>query len=643
MASLNANQARAVDWGTGPLLVLAGPGSGKTLVLTRRMARIISDSAEKSFCILGLTFTNKAAVEMRRRMGELAADPARRVNLTTYHSFSASILRQHGHLLGIRPDFEILTQDAERMAVLDAAIAKAASIRYSSRRLLPLITRLTDQNVAADGAAEFLREEMPQDAQYVGDVYRHYRRLMIENGELDYGCMVAEAIRLLTDTPAARLVRIIYPYVCVDEFQDTSQAEYQLLCRLVNPSTRNLFVVADGDQTIFEWNGADPRRLWQLQRQFDMTVLDLPENYRCPPKVVDMANMLITNNPEHCGAVGVASKPEEAGDTVRVMNFETAEEEAGWIAKDIAGRPADERGRCAVLSRNRWVLESVVSALKEHGISGHLHVRKSEFVDNRMVWLHSTLRLANSRQDGEQLRRVCRSFYVLEGINLAAADIASEAMMTDGDYLRAWTRAALRERLDPLARSFLEESMQGLSHRLNHEEFARDCFEWFERRQKSNPEPDYETEYIIEKDVWDGLTAEIADDIVHKQTSLSALLQHIDLHSKEPPVPKGAVQCYTIFASKGMEFDHTYLIRLVEGDLPDRRAVSKGNTSRELCEERRVCFVAVTRTQKTLTLTYPRHVSGSAREPSRFLAEMGADQYLVELPAAVNEKATVSS
>lgn len=642
MVPLNTNQAKAVNWDTGPLLVLAGPGSGKTHVLTQRMARIIRDSAGKSFRILGLTFTNKAAAEMRRRMGELVADPAGRIKLTTYHSFSATILRQHGRLLGIRPDFEILTQDAERITVLDAAIAEAGGT-YDSRRLLPLITRLTSQNVAADGATEYLRDEMPQDAQYVGDIYGHYRRLMIQNGELDYGCMVAEAIRLLTDTPAVRLVRIIYPHVCVDEFQDTSEAEYQLLCCLVNPRTRNLVVVADGDQAIYEWNGADPRRLWQLQRRFDMDVLELPENYRCPPKVVDMANTLIMNNPERRGAAAVASKPEETGNTVRVINFETAEEEAGWIAKDIAGRPADERDKCAVLSRNRWVLESVVSALNEHNIAGHLHVRKSEFANNRMVWLHSILRLANSRQDGEQLRRVCRSFHVLEGINLVAADIASEAMMTDGDYLRAWTRAALRKHPDPLARSFLEESMPGLSYRLNHEEFIQGCFGWFERRQRFKPESDYEAEYLIEKGVWDGLTREIADDIMQKRTSLSVLLQHIDLHSKEPPAPKGAVQCYTIFASKGMEFDHTYLIRLVDGDLPDRRAVSKGGTSRELCEERRVCFVAITRTQKTLTLTYPRHVSGNARKPSRFLAEMGADQYLVELPAAVNEKVTISS
>lgn len=633
MSLLNANQIRAVNWGNGPLMVLAGPGSGKTRVLTSRIARIISKSAGESFHILGLTFTNKAAAEMRRRVRELVPDADRRVNLTTYHSFSVAILRQHGHLLGIRPDFLILSQEAERRAVLDEAIARTETggAKYDSRRLLPLVTRLTAQNVAADRATEFL-QDMPGNAQHISEIYGHYRRLMIENGELDYGGMVAEALRLLEHTAVARMIRGIYPYVCVDEFQDTSMAEYQLLCSVVDPDTKNLFVVADDDQTIYEWSGADPKRLKHLRQRFDMTVMELPENYRCPPKVVEMANGLIANNPRFDRTDSVAGKAEEADHIIRAMKFDTTEEEAEWVAKDIAGRPASERGRCAVLSRNWWALEQIVAALETHGVHGHLHVRKNEFANDRMVWLHSILRLANSRQDYNQLLLACRSFYDLEGINLVAANIASEAMIRDGDYLRAWTRAALRESLDPAARSFLEGAVSGLTDRLDFWGFVRGCFEWLERRQESSPAPDYETEYRIEKAVWDGLVTEATVDVARERMTLSALLQQIDLHSKEPPAPKGAVPCYTIFTSKGLEFDHTYLIRLVEGELPDWRASNKGSESREVCEERRICFVAVTRTQKSLTLTWPLSISGRSRKPSRFLAEMGAEQNMTEPP-----------
>ena len=626
MSSLNANQFRAVNWGAGPLLVLAGPGSGKTDVLTHRIARLIEESAEESFHILGLTFTNKAATEMRRRVNALVPNADERVNLTTYHSFSAAILRQHGHHLGIRPDFAILSQEAERMAVLDKAVEGAGLAHadgYDSKRLLPLVTRLTARNVPADAAAESLLRELPDSARQIGEIYGRYRRLMIENNELDFGGLVAEALRLLTETAAGKLVRRIYPYVCVDEFQDTSLAEYQILCRIVDPATKNLFVVADDDQIIYEWNGASPGRLKELQKHFGMAVLNLPENYRCPADVVKMANSLIANNPSHHKAESVASKPVGQDQVVRVMAFNTTKEEADWIAKDIAELPVDLRRKCAVLGRTRKALEQVVAALKEQGMHGHLYVRKDEFANDRMVWLHSVIRLADSRQDGEQLRRVCESFYALEGADLITADIVSEAMIGGGDYLRAWLRAVLREELDTATRSFLESSMPRLADRLDVWGFIQNCFVWFKQRQKADPAPDYETEYSEEKGVWDTLVAEATEEIGREQMTLSALLQQIDLRSKEPPAPEGSIPCYTIFASKGMGFDHVYLIRLAEDELPSWWAVKEGDESREMQEERRVCFVAVTRTKKSLTLTYPLNISGYQKKPSRFLAEMG--------------------
>lgn len=628
-SSLNENQLRAVNWGEGPILVLAGPGSGKTNVLTHRIARLVEESAEDSFRILGLTFTNKAAVEMRKRVKNLVPNVDERVNLTTFHSFSATLLRQHGHHLGIGPDFAILSQDTERMAVLDKAVERAGlaySEDYTSSRLLPLITRLTDRNIQIDTATEYLQNEFLDKASQIGAIYGHYRQLMIENNELDFGGLITEALKLLTTTAAGRLIRRIYPYVCVDEFQDTGFAQYQILCNIVDPSTKNLFVVADGDQIIYEWNGASPERLQLLREYFGMTVLELPENYRCPSDVVTMANTLISNNSNRSKTKSIAGKPDEPNPVVRVGAFDTAEDEAGWVAKDIAGRSADVRGKCAVLARTRVALEQVVSALKTHGLHGHLYVRKDEFTSGRMAWLHSMLRLANSRQDGEQLRRVCKSFNTLEGVNLVAADIVTEATVNDRDYLRAWMRAALRDQLGSLTSSFLESSVPKLSDSLDAQGFISDCFKWFERRQEADPEPDNDIEYKEEKDVWNTLITEATVEMGSERITLSALLQYINLRSKESPAPAGAIPCYTIYASKGMGFDHVYLIRLAEDELPNWRAVKKGNKSREMQEERRVCFVAITRTQKSLTLTYPRSVLGYEKKPSRFLTEMGIGQ-----------------
>ena len=230
-----------------------------------------------------------------------------------------------------------------------------------------------------------------------------------------------------------------------------------------------------------------------------------------------------------------------------------------------------------------------------------------------MMWLHSVLRLADSRHDMEQLDAVCRLFGALEGANVVAANVFAEAIVTDVDCLRAWTRAVLRERLSPATRSLLEESMPGLCDRLDYEGFVRGCFEWFERRQESNPKY---AEYLAEKGIWDDMAT--AD--MHGRT-LGALLRHIDRCFGESPMREGAVLCRTISDSKGMAFDHVYLIGLTEGELPDAKAIRKGDAN----GERRVCFAAMTRTRKTLTLTCPRHTSGSAREPSRFLAGIGSD------------------
>ena len=614
---LNPNQAKAVNWNNGPLLVLAGPGSGKTSVLAHRVGRIVRETAGESFHILGLTSTSRAAAEMRKRIKELVPNSAGRVNLTTYHSFSAAMLRQHGHLLGISPDFVVLSQEVDRLDILNEAIDEVGVHKYDSRQLLPLITRLTDQNVTADKAAECLRGIVDEGASQIGMIYGCYRRLMIKHNALDYGGMVAETLNLLANPAMRELIRDIYHYVCADEFQDTSMAEYDLLRSVVNPHTKNLFVVAGYNQTIYEWNGADPRRLEQIRRYFDMDVMSLPKNHRCPPSVVEMSNRLITNNHGRMPLVGGGGGMPYAA--VRVMEFATAEEEAAWVAQDIEARSVSERAECTILARNRRSLERVVGALKARDIPVHLHTTKSAFANERMVWMHSALKLANARQDSRQLRLMCRSFNSLENTSLIDADIASVAMLSDGDYLRAWMHAVLREDLEPATRSLLERAVHNLVDRLDFQDFIKDCLEWFECRQKSVPAPDYD-EYRAEMDAWSGLAGDAALGL---DQTLISLLQQIDLHTKERLAPQGAVHCHTVFASGDMAFGHTYLIRMTEDELPDWRAVKQGNESNAMATERRVCLAAITRTQKTLTLTYPLEIAGNCRDPSRFLAEMG--------------------
>ena len=632
LSRLNDNQLKAVNWNNGPLLVFAGPGSGKTRVLTFRIARLLGDTPSKYFKILGLTFTNKAAAEMRERITALVPDANARTLLTTFHSFAADLLRQHGHHVGLRPDFTILAQDTDRHSLLDEAIDRANAERtgQTSENLLPLISSLIENDIAPDKAPDILENASSREPQVLASVYRHYRTLMIERNTLDFVGLIAEALSLLKSRRGVcKQIQRIYPYVCVDEFQDTSLSQYKILRHLVNPETQNLFVVADDDQIIYQWNGASPERLWELQRDFGMKLLQLPENYRCPATVVELANNLIVNNFGRSDEKVALIAHKEMSDTsvVRVQRFEQFHDEADWVAKNIAGRLPEDRAKCVILARTKKLLEQVLDALDAHGIPGYLARRKNEFESASLQWLHAILRLANSRSSREHLRKVCKAFYALEGINLNVRDIISRASTEDGDYLRSWALKILDQpELSQESRGFIEASLvPNLLDRLDFWRFQNAVFSsWLDILPDTVPDAEgVFDEYEEEKKTWHRLINEISTQYGKQEVTLHLLLQELDLRSKSPMPPPSAVPCFTIHASKGMEFDHVYLIGMVEDQLPSWAAIKKGVCSHEMQEERRNCFVAITRVQETLTLTYSDWVHGWEKKPSRFLYEMG--------------------
>ena len=623
LAPLTASQQEAVDCDDMAVLVLAGPGSGKTHILTRRIVRIIEETAEKSFNILGLTFTNKAAIEMQERVASMVPDAGRRIHLTTFHGFAAGILRQHGSHVGIRPSFTILTQQAERLMVLKEAAERAGAPAHSATEsMLSLVTRLIEQDVRPECAAEFLQDRHVGNAERVGSVYKNYRRLLVENNELDYGSLVAEALELLRSVPAVQnLINVVYPHVCVDEFQDTNLAQYLFLRGIVNTSTTHLFAVADDDQIIYQWNGADPKWLMSLRKDFGCRVLELPVSYRCPPEIVKIANSLIAHNASHdAGRAALVSHKQGGTVSARVLDSET--EESDWIAGDI-DRQSPERWRgCAVLARNRAVLKSIAAGLERRGVPCHLPVRKDEFVSEPMAWLHAMLRLANVRQSRDQLTRLCTLFFHLCGTRTVADDVIYDSLADDGHHLRAWLRVALRQQLGDQTRSFLEGAVPCLVDRLDFRTFVRMSLEWFAQLPASVTDTE---EYRDEKDAWHQLVMHTDNRLGRDQVTLAALLQEIDLQPKTTPVRQDSIPCYTVHASKGLEFDHVYLAGLVEGEMPDRRAMAKGDGSAQMQEERRICFVAITRARQRLTLTRARRMYGQQRAPSRFLMEMGLD------------------
>jgi len=634
LSTLNENQRQAVEWEEGPLLVLAGPGSGKTRVLTYRIARLLENSPGKHFKILGLSLTNKATGDMRTCIKGLVSNTRERILLTTFHSFCADILRQHGHHIGLRPDFTILSQEADREAVLHEAILLAikekGQIEATPQRFMPFFNYLLEHCVAIEEVESLLVKNNVEveKAQILATIYRNYRFCLKETNNLDFTSLIIEALELLINKPAIKkLIQRIYTHICVDEFQDTNLAQYQLIKQLVRSDSPNLFIVADNDQTLYPWNGASPERLQELRHDFEIKELQLPENYRCPVKVIEIANRLIVNNlsrsqnkPELLSA-----KAHSGNVSLRIKHFSTYHEEIDWVAKDMALRPTSERIESVVLARSRKLLDGVVQALQNNGLNGYVPIRKDEFQSAPMQWLHAILRLANSRQDRKQLWRICKAFYRLEGIKLNVEEIISNAAITEGDYLRSWRNMVLKRfELSKPCRKIITDDVSKLLDYMNFLNLVKNAFDWFD----GLPLTDFNVEeafndYQQEKSVWNSLYTHIKANYGEEQLSLHLLLQELDLNSKTPAPPKNAIRCYTIHAAKGLEFKHVYLIGLVEEQLPSWGAVKTGKNSSEIQEERRNCFVAITRTEISLTLSYADNYFGWTKKPSRFLQEMG--------------------
>jgi len=636
ISNLNDNQRQAVFWNNGPLLVLAGPGSGKTHVLTSRIARILDETAGAHSKLLALTFTNKAAAEMRTRIEDMVPGELNRVRLTTFHSYAAELLQQHGSHLDIRPDFQILINDSDREALIEEALAmqrkdysQPIPDHFTPAQLLPAINRLLDRCVAVEDADRILQSSNVENAIPLARVYASYRQSLLKYNFLDFPSLIAEALKLLNKKPfIVGHIRKIYKHILVDEFQDTNRAQYQLLAMLIRPDPSTLFVVADDDQIIYQWNGASPKRIESLRIDFGVSELQLPENYRCPELVIEMANSLIEKNLNRSAGKKPLSAVKQgvSDDAVRIQGFQDINDEVEWIAHDIIQKRSNNCTDCAVIARTKRLLDIVGNKLEELGVPVYYATRKNEFNSAPLRMLHSILRLVNSKEDRQSLARLSKAFYEIEGIRIALGPVVSRASADGTALINSWIdEVKKRNSLEASTRNLLELGIKPLLGHLNYSVFADRIFAWAEQYQGRSTEDSVFDEFEEERGVWHTIAADINKKFEGEEISLNQFLQELDLSSKSPAKPEDAVPCFTVHASKGMEFGHVYLMGLVEDQLPSWAAVKKGDNSLEMQEERRNCFVAITRTQKTLTLTWSQNVFGWGKKPSRFLKEMGID------------------
>ena len=621
MQELSDIQRKAVEW-DGPLLVLAGPGSGKTRVLTCRVARLLHRSPDERFRILALTFTTKAAHEMASRVTTLAPGLEERAGIHTFHSFCAQVLRQHGVHLGIKPDFAIYSRTSDRQAVLDDALGRDSHhFERADRRLLPLIDTLKARLVGPEQAEKRVIERnnaSPDVACRVARAYRLYEDELRRANALDFNSLIFKSYELFAYPAMARHYQTMYRYWLIDEFQHTNGAQYKLLRRMAGANFRQIFAVADDDQTIYEWNGANVRRIRTLVDNLACEVVQLPTNYRCPPRIVEAANRLVVYNARRDESKQPAQAAQLSGSLdnqqIRCRVFESDAEEVRGIAGEIVCLDVAARHQTLVLCRTRALLELMGQALQAKRVPATILMRRDDFTSPKMRWLVACLKQINRPLDRRNMATVTETFASFATVPLDFDELLSRSAVEDRTYLSVWTNAARQAGLPSPAAEIVDLVAGLASGDLNLASAADRILDHFEND---------ETDQDLKDDLsaWRRLWGEIRSAV--GPTSLDRFLQELELRSKEPVSTPGAVSLATIHGAKGLEFDTVYLIGMAEEVLPSWHSVTQGNGSAALEEERRNCFVAITRTKKHLILTRAWHYKGWLKQPSRFLAEMG--------------------
>ena len=620
---LSSSQREAVAWGNGSALVLAGPGVGKTTVLTARIARLLDESRNRNFRILALTFTTKAGDEMRARVEQLVPGLTERTVIGTFHSFCAQILRQHGSHLGIKPDFAVYDQDSDRIELLKDALREAAvkgePVSTDDTKWLKAIDQFRGSLVGPKSAVK--RFSDVKTGEHVSRVYSLYKDALLERNVMDFNGLIFEACRLAHEMPAVcNRIQQSYPYWMIDEFQDTSPAQYRFIKTLAGETFKNVFAVADDDQIIYQWAGASYRQIVAFREQFKPQLFQLVENRRCPPEVVKAANNLVAHNLERTPnkAPLVATKP-DVGPAIGLKVFATDADEASGVARDIVAGGASLQRSAAILGRTRAILVPILEALKANGVKASIATRRDRFISPQFVWLQACLDQSLRPSDRQVFIVMTDAANRIAGFELEPALLEGEAAGSGRSLLEEWA-IAMSEKSGPIAAELSQAGLELVKARDSWRSVLPRMLKWLPTTALTGGAVGSDVD--DDKAAWDAAARAIKSER-GSSLDLPDLLQGIALRPKEPPPDPDAVPLYTIHAAKGLEFDHVWLVGMAESVLPSWQSLKEDAKAVELEEERRNCFVGITRTRMTLTLTRAESYRGWKKEPSRFIAEMG--------------------
>ena len=633
---LNPQQKEAVLTTDGPLLILAGAGSGKTRVIISRIAYLIEEKKVPPFAILAVTFTNKAAGEMRERVGKAIREqglaPSSVPTVATFHSFCVRLLRSVGAPLAeLRPGFTRqfnIYDDSDQMTVVKGVFKELGldeKAFMKPRAALSIISQAKNQG---RGPRDFYRDATSPHSERLAVVFEKYQDALHSGNAFDFDDLLLEAVRLLSHSAETReRVGGRYGYLMVDEYQDTNRPQYQLL-RLLTESHDNVCVVGDEDQSIYSWRGAEIRNILDFERDFpNAKTIRLEQNYRSTKRILEAAGAVVANNTARIGK-NLFSEGAE-GAAINFYQGDDAESEALFVADEI-NRYLDETpdGRAAVLYRTNAQSRQMEEALRRFGLQYQVVGGVSFYQRAEVKDLIAYLRVAQAPSDAVGLLRIINT--PARGIGKTTIDTLQSMAQQESVTLWEALNLAVDHHKFPARAHAALKHFRHLVERIQEkvkDEPIHEALTWIyeESGYRRMLEEDPSVEAATRRENIDELL-NAAADASQRDESIQDFLDHASLVSEADKVDeRNQVLLMTMHNAKGLEFPWVAIIGLEETLFPHARSL-EDDTALE--EERRLCYVGMTRAEQHLTLacarTRRRYGGGSPdwMVPSRFLSEV---------------------